>query len=410
MVNRLKKLPPQFRKILKTASFLADSLGCEIYLVEGDAIIFAKKLADRLKAKFSRHHNFGTATLYFGEQEQRVDFATARTEEYAYPGALPKVKPASLVKDILRRDFSINAMAISLNKASYGTLIDLCKGADDLKKGLIRILHPKSFQDDPTRILRAIRFEQRFSFKIEPRTFKLMKQALKNHALELVGPHRLRDEIILTLKESKPYQCIRRIERLAGFAFLDQKIKLNAESFRIFLRIEKASNYYKKKFKKHRKLDVWLLYLAAILIKLSPLRIKRFFQRFGFRKGEKAIINSVREGLKQIKKLSRDAKPSDIYRALKAYSFESILFFYAYYQNKRLRKNIEHFLAELASINLKIKGKDLKRMGLKPYNLYSKVLRCTLYSKLDKGLKGKRKEAKEVERIFKQQKRILKKG
>ena len=269
MVNRLKKLSPQFRSILKSSSALANSSGFDIYLVggvvrdlilkrkvfdldivvEGNAIAFAKELAGLLKSEFRRHHSFGTATINF--DGHKIDFATARTEKYSHRGALPKVSPASLDKDLLRRDFTINAMAISLNKADYGKLIDIYNGLEDLEKGLIRVLHPVSFQDDPTRILRAIRFEQRFSFEIEPGTFKLMKKALKEQSLELVGPHRLRDEIILILKESKPSNYIKRIKELVGFSFIGKAIELGRMSFLLLARIEEAVLYYEKRFKKH---------------------------------------------------------------------------------------------------------------------------------------------------------------
>ncbi len=419
MKNRLQKLSPQFKKILKASSAIANSSGFNIYLVggvvrdlilkrkvfdldivvEGNAIIFAKKLAGLLGLKFRRHHSFGTATINF--DGHKIDFATARTEEYSHRGALPKVSPASLAKDLLRRDFTINAMAISLNKADYGKLIDLYNGLGDLKKGLIRILHPESFQDDPTRILRAIRFEQRFSFNIEPGTFKLMKEALGKQSLELVGPHRLRDEATLILKEPKPSGYIKRIKELAGFSFIDKTIKLDRMSFQLFARIEESALYYERRFKKHRKLEVWLLYLAAILIKLPPSRLKKFFHDFGFRKGERAVVNSIEKSINRIKRLGKHTKASNIYRILEPYSFESILFFYAYYRKKDLRKNIEHFLDKLVDIRLKIRGRDLKKMDLKPHVLYNKILKKALYSKIDKGLKGKRQEAEEVRRIFK---------
>jgi len=424
MKNRLKKLSPQFKKILKTSSALADSSGVNIYLIggvvrdlilkrkvfdldiviEGNAIAFVKKLASILKSEFRRHHSFGTATINF--QGHKIDFATARIEEYSDRGALPKVFPASLAKDLFRRDFTINAMAISLNKADYGELIDRCNGLGDLKKGLIRILHDKSFQDDPTRILRAIRFEQRFSFQIEPGTFKLMNEALGSQFLELVGCHRLREEIILILKEPEPSSYIKRIKELIGFSFIDEAIELDRKSFQLFVRIERVRHYYEKRFKKYRKLEIWLLYLAAILIKLPTLRLKKFFDDFGFKKEERAIVSSIKEGLDKIKRLAECTKDSNIYRILQPYNLESILFFYAYYQNKDLRKNIEHFLDNLADIRLKIKGRDLKAMDLKPDILYNKILKKTLYSKIDKGLRLKAQEAEEAKRIFKRHKKV----
>ena len=424
MKNRLKKLSPQFKNILKISSDLATSLGLNIYLiggvvrdlilkrkvfdldivVEGNAIDFTKKLASLLKSEFRRHHSFGTTTINFNGH--KIDFATARIEKYSHQGALPKVSPASLAKDLLRRDFTINAMAISLNKVGYGELIDIYNGLEDLKKGLIRVLHPGSFQDDPTRILRAIRFEQRFSFEIELGTFKLMKEFLRNQSLKLVGPHRLRDEIIIILKESRPSIYIKRIKELVGFSFIDKAIKLDRRSFLLLARIERTYTYYEKRFKKHRKLEVWLLYLAAILIKLSPSRLKKFFDDFGFRKEERVVVSSIEKSINKIKRLGEYSKASNIYRILQPYSLESILFFYAYYQKRDFRKNIEYFLNNLVDIRLKIKGRDLKAMNLKPDILYNKILKKTLYSKIDKGLRLKSQEAQEAKRIFGRHKKV----
>ncbi|MDP8289735.1 MAG: CCA tRNA nucleotidyltransferase [Candidatus Susulua stagnicola] len=421
MKSKLKKLSPQFKKILKNSSDLANSLGVKVYLVggvvrdlilnksildldivvEGDAISFAKKLANLLKSDFCGYNSFGTATISFNQE--RIDFATARTEKYSRSGILPKVFPACLDKDLLRRDFTINAMAISLNKNNYGKLIDLYNGMGDLRAGLIRILNNQSFQDDPTRILRAIRFEQRFSFKIESDTFKLVKEALSQNRLELVGPHRLRDEVIIILNEKNPYKYIKRINELVGLSFIDKSIKLDSKSFQLFRKIQESVVYYKKKFKKHPKLDAWLLYLAAILIKLSPLRASKFFNDFGFRKKERDLVCSIIEGKEKIKKLNKDNKASDIYKMLEPYSFEAIIFFYAYYQNKLLRKNIEYFLDKLVDIELKIKGRDLKAMNLKPETLFGKVLEKTFCFKLDKGLVTKGQEIEQAKSIFNRQ-------
>ena len=245
MKNKLKKLSPEFKQLLKASSLLADSLGFNIYLVggvvrdfllarevldldivvEGDAIILAKDLAKHLKTNFKKHHAFGTSTVYFAGH--KIDFATARTEIYHHDGALPRVTPASLGEDLSRRDFTINAMAISLNKSDYGRLIDLFDGAEDLEKGLIRILHDKSFLDDPTRIFRAIRFEQRFSFKIEVNTFKLMKKYLQFGALKSIASYRIQKEIKLILKEPSPKRYIKRIEGLTGLSFDGGQVELN---------------------------------------------------------------------------------------------------------------------------------------------------------------------------------------
>jgi len=418
MVDRLKKLSPEFKKVLKTASKLSAKSGYKIYLVggvvrdlilrkkvfdldivvEGDAIKLASKLSKQLSSGFKRHHVFGTATVIW--KGHKIDFVTARSEHYPHWGALPKVKPASLAEDLLRRDFSINAMAISLNKDDYGKLIDIYGGLTDLKKGFIRILHDRSFLEDPTRILRAIRFEQRFKCRFQPKTQYLLKQALKAKALKLVNPHRLRNELILILKEPKPYSYIRRVSSLCAFSFVDPKLKLNKLNFELFKNIEKALKQYQKRFRKQRQLEVWTIYLGAILINFSLKKIKAILHNFGFKKGERIIISSMRKGLLKIKKLDSKLKPKAIHQILDQYSLEAILFFYAYYSRIKLRKNIDYFLDELIHSRILLRGRDLKEIGLKPYTLYGKVLKSLNYVKLSKSLKTKEDELREVKRIF----------
>ncbi|MCQ9205576.1 MAG: hypothetical protein NG737_04615 [Omnitrophica bacterium] len=417
--NRLKKISSEFKEILDISSELAALLDSKVYLVggvvrdlilekdvfdldivvEGDAILVAKEVAQRIGGEFNKHHNFGTATVAF--KDYKVDFATARTEKYLSLGSLPKVRPDSLIQDLSRRDFTINAMAISLNKPDYGKLIDSYNGLADLRKRLIRTLHPRSFLEDPTRILRAIRFEQRFRFIIEGDTFKLMKEAINSKALKLVNPHRLRDEIVLILKEPDPCRYIKRIKELEGFLFLDDKIKLDKRSFQFFLRLQRAVSHYQKKFKKHRTLQVWLMYLAGILIKLDPERMEKVFHDFGFRKGERIIIRSIKVGVNKIKRADKNIKAYLLHRLMSPYSFESILFFYAYYPRRSLRKNIENFLDKLIKIRLKTRGRDLKALNLRPFTLYSKALKKLLYVKIEKGLKTKKEELMELKYIFK---------
>ncbi|MCF7908728.1 MAG: hypothetical protein K9L86_07665 [Candidatus Omnitrophica bacterium] len=419
MVNQLKKLSPQFRKVLKLTSGIAERAGCKVYLVggvardlllgkdvfdldivvEGDAIKLASRLARQLKADFKKHHAFGTATV--GWQGHKIDFVTSRSETYSHWGALPKVKPASLVEDLCRRDFTINAIAIGLNKADHGKLIDLYGGLKDLKKGLIRVLHSQSFLEDPTRIFRAIRFEQRFRFKIETHSLSLLKQAIREKALSLVNLHRLRNELILILKELEPQRYIRRLDGLVSLSFIGSGLKLKKEDSKLFDRINKASKHYQKKFDKSRQLQIWLVYLSGLLVRFPAKKIKKILHDFGFKKGERMIVSSIKEGLFRVKKLDSKLAPKVIHRILDKYSFEAILFFYAYYSRVKLRKNIEHFLDELIHSRIELKGRDLKELGFEPTVLYGKLLKRLAQAKLSKALKSKGDEIREVKRIFK---------
>ncbi len=264
--NKLEQLAPEFKKVLEAASELTGPGGFKIYLVggivrdlilgrdifdldivvEGDAIALVRELAGRLNCELKKHPAFGTATLYFADKT--IDFATARSEQYPRWGDLPRVEPADLTADLKRRDFTINAIALSLNHPGYATLIDLHGGIPDLKKGLIRILHKKSFLEDPTRILRCIRFEQRFGFRIETVTLQLLREAVDRQAFSSVSSYRLRNELTLISKEVDAYRCIERINNLAGYSFLEGllSVKMHRPLKTKEDRVEEASRIFKE--------------------------------------------------------------------------------------------------------------------------------------------------------------------
>lgn len=418
MVSKLKNINPYFKPILESLSSLAERVNLRIYLVggvvrdlmlgekisdldivvEGDAIEFAHKFADIHKKEFKKHHTFGTSTVFFGNHH--IDFVTARSETYPAFGALPKVKPASLKDDLLRRDFTINAMAISLNKSDYGKLVDYYCGEKDLKNGLIRILHDNSFMDDPTRIFRAIRFEQRFSFKLEVHTLKLAKEAIGKNAFRLVNPHRLREELVLILKEHSPARCIKRLCGLKILFPMGIAVRLDKKDFRIFAEIERAISFYKNKFKRHRQLEEWLIYLMAVLRSEKRYETAKFLDTFGFRKGEKIRILALYDNMDKVNQLNTKVLPHAIYKTLNPLSFENIIFFYAYYRERTIRKHIEIFLDKLIGIHLKLKGEDLRRLGFKPPTLYGKLFEKLLYAKIDKGFKTLEEEIREAHIIF----------
>ncbi|MFA5008737.1 MAG: hypothetical protein WC546_05905 [Candidatus Omnitrophota bacterium] len=418
MINKLKTINPYFKPILASLSELADRLNVRVYLVggvvrdlmlgekifdldivvAGSAIEFAHKFADIHKKQFKKHHVFGTATVYF--DNHHIDFVTARSETYSNFGALPKVAPASLSDDLLRRDFTINAMAISLDKSDYGKLVDYSSGEKDLKDGLIRVLHENSFMDDPTRILRAIRFEQRFSFRLEKHTLRLAKEAISKNAFSFVNPHRLREELILILKEPLPLRYIKRLCELKAIPIIDRSFRLDKKCFRNLTEIKRAIDFYKNNFKKHRQLEEWLIYLMGILNKLKREHSVRLLDTFGFKKGEKIRVLSVYDNIDKAKELKKNVLPHVIYKTLNPLSFESIVFFYAYYRNRMIRKHIKIFLDKLSGVHLKLKGEDLKRLGFKPATLYGKIFEKLLYAKIDKGLKTVDEETAEAHIIF----------
>ena len=182
----------------------------------GDGIDFAEQLALETKSEVKRHRDFHTAvvTLKGGDWEGwKIDVATARLEYYPVPVALPTVELSCLKMDLYRRDFSINAGAIQLNASKYGHLVDFFQIENDIKSKHIRVLHSLSFVEDPTRLYRAVRFEQRYGFQIDKQTSRLMQGAIRHGFVHRLSGFRLLHEIQKIMEEKKPHKCINRLHK-----------------------------------------------------------------------------------------------------------------------------------------------------------------------------------------------------
>ena len=164
-------------------------------VIEGDGIAFARVLGEKLGAKVRTHQKFATAQIFV--DSLKLDVATARTEYYESPAALPKVETSSIKKDLYRRDFTINTLAVKLNSRDFGVLIDFFGGQRDLREKAIRVLHNLSFVEDPTRAFRAVRFAERFGFKISRHTENLIKSTLEMNLFDMLSGPRLFEELRL---------------------------------------------------------------------------------------------------------------------------------------------------------------------------------------------------------------------
>lgn len=425
MKKYLEKLPKEIQDLLCLAGDTASLRRMPVFLVggfvrdlilgvknldldivvEGDGVIFAEDLAARLNARLIRHRRFGTATVIAGHH-LKIDVVTARKETYPAPAALPVVEFGTLKDDLRRRDFTINAMAISINKADFGSFLDSYNGKSDLKNKQIRILHELSFIDDPTRMLRAIRFEKRYDFKIEKNTLKCLRTAVKNKMLERVEPQRLRDELILILKEAFPIKQLKRIQELAGFAFVNKRLALLKKTSLLFNSVEKEIKWFHEALSPRRKLDTWLIYFIALIDSLGDEYVRSVCKRFVFRKGEeKRILNFTRNKLKFISKLSRkNLKPSDIFKMLEPLSYEVILLVKAKHKNPILKKHIEDFLEIYNGMRIYISGHDLQGLGVAPGPHYQKIFSKVLKSKLNGLVKTKQEELSLIQKLLKNNK------
>lgn len=372
------------------------------FVVEGDGIVFAQNLSEVLKARVICHRRFGTATVIL-KNNLKIDIATSRRENYPYPASLPQVTAGSLRDDLARRDFTINAMAVDITKRNFGKLIDFFKGEDDLLDKKIRVLHILSFIDDPTRILRAIRFEKRYGFRIEPSTLNLLKEAVWLKMMEKVHPQRLRDELILILKEAKPLKPLRRTQELVGFKFIHPHLRLTKSTYKLLNSIQDEFNWFKKNYPKRRHLDTWLIFFLGLTDSLNIDDTQDVCKKFVFSKGDKKRILSYKQiSHKFILELKRpNIKPSKIFACLNPLSYEVIILLKAKYANRNIQRYIEDFFEIYNGMYILISGDDLKRLGIRPGPYYQKIFAKVLKAKLEGKVRTRQEELALIGKLIK---------
>ena len=421
MKEYLSKLPKELQDLIDYAGDIASRNNMPAYLiggfvrdlilgvknldvdisVEGNGIIFAEDFAECLKAKLIRHRRFGTATVIVKPQ-LKIDISTARKEFYPKPAHLPVVSEGTLKDDLLRRDFTINAMAISITGDNFGKLIDFFGGKDDLRNKKIRTLHNLSFIDDPTRILRAVRFEQRYGFKIEAGTLKNLKEAVRLKMLHRVEPQRIRDDLILILKEKHPLKEIKCMQELTGFSFISPRLSVSKNTYKLLGYIEREINWFKKTYPYRRTLDTWLIYFMGLIGTLTLRDVKLIFRKFSFRKGEEKRIASYKKiNQNFIRKLSlKKIKPSRVFALFEPLSYEVILLLKAKYKNRILQNHIKNFFGVYSGMRIRVSGYDLHRLGLAPGPKYQEVFTKILNAKLNGLVKTKKEELNLINKLL----------
>ena len=400
-----EQLPAALVEFMQSAGLVAASQGQNLYLVggvvrdlllgrtnvdldlvvEGDAISLAQRLATITQAKVTFHLRFQTAKIKWDSWS--VDLATARSETYSRPGALPRVEPGLLDTDLFRRDFTINTMAIELVPTRWGELIDLYDGRDDLEKGLIRILHENSFVDDATRIWRGLRYEQRLNFELEPDTLRLLKQNIA--MLDTISGDRIRHELELILQEEIPEKVLRRAGELGVLEKLHPSLK--------------GDDWLSEKFEEARKASSpgspsAELYLALLAYRLNNEETEEFLQKFRLRKLHARTVRDSQSLKAEIKALTEaDTAPSRIYRLLYGYSQPALTAGFLASDSPTAKQNIHLFLTSLRQVKPSLTGKDLQKMGIPPGPRMKEVLQQLLKARLDGKITSKKGEIKLVE-------------
>jgi len=420
-----ERLPKRIRDLLRDFGQVADDLGLNLFVVggfvrdlllrqqnfdidlvvEGDGIAFARRCAERFACRFRSHEKFGTAVIIF-EDGFKVDVASARMEYYSRPAALPTVEYASIKLDLFRRDFTINTLAIALNRERYGELLDFFGGQRDLKDRAIRVLHNLSFVEDPTRVFRAVRFEQRLGFRIGRPTEHLLRGAVRQGFIERVGGSRLFRELELILREPDPWPAVERLASFDLLRFVHPRLKLDKTLARAFAGASRVVHWYQLLFLE-RPCRPWLIYFLCLTSALDreamaetcrrlnvPPRIGRLVTE------EREAALAVRQRLRRWRSRKKPPAASEIYRLLHPLARDLVLFVMSLAEDEQSKQWISHYFNHLAQVRCELDGADLRRLGIPPGPLYRTILDDLLDARLDGRLGSRQEELEHVRRHY----------
>jgi tRNA nucleotidyltransferase (CCA-adding enzyme) len=417
-----KQVPTRAYDLLQNAGRLAERLQVPAYVVggfvrdlllhranvdldlviEGDGIAFAQAFAKMVGAEVTAHPRFGTAIVCFSDGF-KLDVAMARTERYERPAALPIVEASSIEQDLFRRDFTINALAIRLDGSSFGTLLDPYGGERDLQRGAIRVLHRLSFADDPTRVFRAVRFEQRYDFRIENETLALIKQAVKRKVFRRLSSSRLGEEVVLLLSEGNPQRMIARVNELDLLQFIHPRLRHLESSAKlnvVLKDVADAITWYATAAPTQT-LHLWLPYFAALMELIPVMAVRTTVKRLALPRRQADIVLTGRvRGSVILKRLGKaEACPSQISRILSGLPDEALLYLLAKAPRDRIKRQIREYLTKYRATRSFLSGTDLKAMGLQPGPLFTLVLDRLLAARLDGEAKSAADERELVRKL-----------
>jgi len=320
--------------------------------IEGNAIKAGYALNRILEGKLETHKNFGTISIF--KDNMRIDLATTRKEIYRHPGALPIVSKSNIYEDLRRRDFTINAIALSISKNNYGEIFDPFDGTGDIKRKLIRVLYEKSFIDDPTRIFRALRYKSRLNFKLEVLTEKLLSDAILKSMIEKISKQRIMNELKLIFTE-KTYQ----------------KILKDLKKYKIFM-------FSKKKLKNITAVGDLKYYYFLNLIGAES---------FPLSNQEKKIINDLKKLAALRKLIKRTTTNSSLYYTLNGFDEKVIKVISKLYPD--LKYAIQRYQS-LKKTKPLINGKDLKKLRIKTGPAFKEILTKIYKLQLDRKIRNKK--------------------
>lgn len=408
-----ERLTPRILDMLQVIGEKAYELGCSAYVVggfvrdlflyrtnedldiviEGDGIAFAKKYAKFVNARIHSYEKFGTAVIIFPD-DFKIDVASARMEYYKFPAALPTVEMSSIKLDLFRRDFTVNTLAIQLKPNKFGQLIDFFSAQKDIKEKSIRVLHNLSFVEDPTRVFRAIRFEQRFGFSIGKLTSGLIENAVKMNFFKRLSGRRVFAELRQILEEKNPLDAIKRLNEYDLLRVVHPSIELNNQMMSLFNSVKKVLSWHDLLFLEEPYMR-WAVYFLALTRYCDKETTDEICMRIELAPRYKIIFCKERfEADRSMLWMERNqpTKNSTIYKHLAVFRIELILYMMAATKHETVKRSISHYVTQLRYINTSVTGKDLKKMGLEPGPIYREILQAALDAKLNGRLKTRNDE------------------
>jgi len=380
-------------------------------VVEGDAIALAQAVAERYGGRVRGHERFGTAKWLLAERRTDIskalgltaeeaarlpesfDLVSARAEFYARPTALPEVERGSLKLDLHRRDFTINTLAVSLNAARFGTLYDYWGGLRDLDEKRIRVMHSISFVDDPTRILRAIRLEQRLGFTLERRTCELIDQALP--LLSRVSGDRLRHELEAIFEEADPGRSLARLEEINVLSAIDPGLRWSEEPAR---RVRAAAGCSPLAGEKLVQPGCGQMWMAGWMHSLSSDVAERVMTRLNLPRRRVEMIREARAVLGAMAAMPAEVRPSQIVECLDEHSQAALALAYALGENGTVREQISRYVERWRRVRPLADGETLHARGLLPGPAYRAILWDLRAAWLDGEVHNAAEEAAWLER------------
>jgi tRNA nucleotidyltransferase (CCA-adding enzyme) len=405
-----ERLPARVMEFLRSAGEAAERIGMSAYVVggfvrdlvmridnldvdiviEGDGIEFAEAFARENPCRVRPHHKFGTAVLIFPDGF-KIDVATARVEYYLEPAALPNVEYSSIKQDLYRRDFTMNTLAVRLNRPVFGQMIDFYGAQRDIKERVIRVLHSLSFVEDPSRILRATRFERRFGFIIGRHTLNLIRNAVRLDLIGRLPKPRLFGELELILKEEDPTAILRRLAEFNIGPSLHPRILLDRKHLELLGETAEILVWFSLLFLEE-KVEKWGVLFLALLDPLPPEEARKFTAELGVgRRAREWMYIAKFEAEESIRNLlsSRAVSRKMIFDCFSAMPNEVILYMMAKSKHPDIKRYISLYFTQLKNVRPLVTGKDLMELGYLPGPGFKRIFDEILERKFTGELKTK---------------------